>query len=94
MTQDQSETMRENLMTATVARKRLVEVAAWLDRHSEINGNDPYLTTHCLSVYIREAVEKLDFALDQFDSFMREAGGNPPIETSTAHARVHRRQSC
>ncbi len=72
MTLEQSETMSENLMTATVARKRLVEVAAWLDLHPEIKGNDPYLTTHCLSAYIREAVEKLDFALDQFDSFIRE----------------------
>lgn len=75
MTLEQSETMSENLMTATVARKRLAEVAAWLDRHSEIKGNDPYLTTHCLSVFIREGVEKLDFALGQFDSFM--ATDNP-----------------
>ena len=72
MTLEQSETMSENLMTAAIARKRLLEVATWLASHSEIKGNDPYLTTHCLSVYIREAVEKLDFALDQFDSFMRE----------------------
>jgi len=75
MTLEQSETMSENLMTATVARKRLVEVATWLNLHSEIKGNDPYLTTHCLSVYIWKAVKNLDFALDQFDSFM--ATDNP-----------------
>ena len=72
MTLEQAEKMREKLMAATVARKRLVEVAAWLDGCPEIKGCDPYLTTHCLSTYIREAVEKLDFALDQFDSFIRE----------------------
>ncbi len=72
MTLEQSEQMSERLTTATAARKRLVEVAAWLDRSSEIKGYDPYLTTHCLSLYIREAVEKLDFALDQFESFMKE----------------------
>ena len=72
MTLEQAEKMSERLTTATAARKRLVEVAVWLDRSSEIKGYDPYLTTHCLSLYIREAVEKLDFALDQFESFMKE----------------------
>ena len=72
MTLEQSEQMSERLTTATAARKRLVEVAAWLDGCPEIKGCDPYLTTHDLAVFIRGAVEKLDFALDQFESFMKE----------------------
>ena len=72
MKKEQAEAMREKLMVATLARKRLVEVAAWLDGCPEIKGCDPYLTTHDLAVYIRWAFEKLDFALDQFESFMKE----------------------
>ena len=72
MTLEQAEEMRKQLTTATVARKRLVEIAAWLDGRPEIKSCDPYLTTHSLSLYMRWAVEKLDFALDQFESFMKE----------------------
>ena len=69
---EQLEQMREQMTKATLARKRLLEVAAWLDYSSEIKGNDPYLTTHDLAVYIRESVSKLDFGLDQFESFVKE----------------------
>ena len=69
---EQLEQMRKQLTKAAMARKRLVEVAAWLDRSSEIKGSDPYLTPHDLAVYIRESVNKLDFALDQFESFMKD----------------------
>ena len=72
MKKEQAEAMRKKLMVAALARKRLVEVAAWLDGSPEIKGYDPYLTTHDLAVYIRWALEKLDFALDQFESFMKE----------------------
>ena len=72
MTLEQLEQMRKQLAKATMARKRLVEVAAWLDRSSEIKGSDPYLTPHDLAVYMRESVNKLDFTLDQFESFMTE----------------------
>ena len=72
MTLEQLEQMRKQLTKATMARKCLVEVAAWLDFSIEIKGCDPYLTTHDLAVYIRESVNKLDFALDQFESFMEE----------------------
>ena len=65
MTKEQAEAMRKKLMVATLARKRLVEVAAWLSGCPEIKGNDPYLTTENLSVYIGWSVAKLDFALDQ-----------------------------
>ena len=71
MTQEQQEQMRNQLTRVTVARKRLVEVAAWLDRSSEIKGNDPFVAMHDLAVLIRKVVEKLDFALDQFESFMK-----------------------
>ena len=73
MTLEQLEQMRKQLTKATMARKRLVEVAAWLDLNTEIKSCDPYLTSHDLAVYIRESVNKLDFALDQFESFMKEA---------------------
>ena len=72
MTKEQAEAMRKKLMVATLARKRLVEVAAWLSGCPEIKGNDPYLTTENLSLYISWSVAKLDFALDQFESFMKE----------------------
>ena len=72
MALEQLEQMREQMSKATLARKRLLEVAAWLERSSEIKGSDPYLTAHDLAVYILESVNKLDFALDQFESFMKE----------------------
>ena len=72
MTLEQLEQMRGQMAKVTLARKRLLEVAALLDYSLEIKGNDPYLTTHDLAVYIRESVSKLDFALDQFESFIEE----------------------
>ena len=59
MTKEQAEAMRKKLMVATPARKRLVEVAAWLDGCPEIKGCDPYLTTHDLAVYIRWGLKSL-----------------------------------
>lgn len=68
----EQEIMRKRQTTVTLARKRLVEVAALLKGSPEIKGSDPYVTTQDLAMYLRWAVDKLDFALDQFESFMKE----------------------
>ena len=72
MTLEQAEKMRRQQTKVTLARKRLLEVAVLLDGCPEIKGSDPYVTTQDLAMYLCRAVDQLDFALDQFESFMKE----------------------
>ena len=72
MSEDQKKEMRDQLTKATVARKRLVEVAAWLAHHDEIKGSDPYCSPRLLAELLNKSLEQLDFALDQFESFMKD----------------------
>ena len=66
--------MRDQLMKATVARKRLIEVASWLANHDEIKGSDPYCSPRLLAALINQSLDQLDLALDQFESFMKKGG--------------------
>ena len=70
MTYTESIDMTRQGTTLTVLRKRLFETAFWLEQHPEIKSRDPFLTISALAGYVKEAAQKLDFALDQFDSFM------------------------
>lgn len=70
MSEEQKKEMRDQLTKATVARKRLVEVAAWLAHHDEIKGSDPYLSPRFLAALLNKSLDQLYFALDQFESFM------------------------
>ena len=74
MSEEQKKEMRDQLTKATVARKRLIEVAAWLAHHDEIKGSDPYCSPRLLAELLHKSLDQLDFALDQFESFMKGEG--------------------
>jgi len=66
----QKENLTRQANTLTLFRKRLLEMAFWMEHHPEIKGTDPFLTIEALAGHIKEAAQKLDFALDQFEHFL------------------------
>ncbi len=72
--------MTRQCITLIVLRKRLLETAFWMEHHTEIKSSDPFLTISDLAGYVKEAVQKLDFALDQFDMFMNYKPQTPPTQ--------------
>ncbi len=71
MTKEQLEQLRKLMTKAVLARKSLIEVAKALN-DADIVNKDTYFGTSCVATYIYEAINKLDFALDQLEIFMKE----------------------
>lgn len=71
MSEEQLEQLRELMTKAVLARKRLMEVAKAL-HDADIVDKDTYFGTSCVAAFIYEAINKLDFALDQLEIFMKE----------------------
>lgn len=74
MTEEMEKEMRKRLATVAVARKELLEVAAWLEEHRDVKGSDPYLGPIDLAYYIKRACEQLSFAVGQFMAFVCPSG--------------------
>lgn len=72
MTDEQMNECRQQKAKALLARKHLLEVAMAL-KSANIVSKEEYFGTPDVANYIREAVHKLDFALDQFELFLKEA---------------------
>lgn len=70
MTVEEMNECRQQKDKALLARKRLLEVAMALESANIVN-KEAYFGTPDVANYIREAVRKLDFALDQFESFLK-----------------------
>ena len=70
MTYTERINLTRHSVTATVSRKRLMEIAYYLKQHTSIKGEDPFLTITDIAGLFTDAVQKLDFALDQLESFM------------------------
>lgn len=70
-TEKQLDLMRKQLTKATMARKRLLEVAKALE-DANLVEKKTYFGTPDVAAYIKESVNKLDFALDQLEIFMKE----------------------
>ena len=70
MTYTEHINLTHRFVAATISRKRLMEIAYYFKQHPSIKGEDPYLTITYIAGLFTDAVQKLDFALDQLESFM------------------------